>query len=94
VLGFTKAEVALLLLGEQGVLTLVALPVGFLLGYGMCAMLSAAVQNELFRMPLVVSSETLAFSAVVVVGSALMSGLLVRRRIYRLDMIEVLKTRE
>lgn len=94
VLGFTKAEVALLLLGEQGVLTLVALPVGFLLGYGMCAMLSAAVQNELFRMPLVVSSETLAFSAVVVVASALMSGLLVRRRIYRLDMIEVLKTRE
>ena len=34
VLGFTRAEISLILLGELALLTLAALPVGALLGYG------------------------------------------------------------
>ena len=34
VLGFTRAEISLILLGELALLTMVALPVGGLLGYG------------------------------------------------------------
>ena len=37
VLGFTRAEIALILLGELAVLTLVALPLGMALGYGLAA---------------------------------------------------------
>jgi putative ABC transport system permease protein len=94
VLGFTRAEVALLLLGEQALLTLAAIPLGFWIGYRLCAWLAALYQWELFRMPLVVSDRTWVFALVVVAGAAALSGLAVRRRLDRLDLVAVLKTRE
>jgi putative ABC transport system permease protein len=94
VLGFTRDEVALLLLGEQALLTAAALPLGFWIGYRLCAALAAAYQWELFRMPLVVSDRTWVFALAVVVGAALLSSLAVRRRLDRFDLVEVLKTRE
>jgi putative ABC transport system permease protein len=50
--------------------------------------------SELYRVPLVVERSVYAWASVIVLGSALISGLIVRRRIDRLDLIEVLKTRE
>jgi len=94
VLGFTRAEVATLLLGEQALLTLLALPVGFAIGRGLCAALAAAYQWELFRMPLVITGRSHAFAVVVLVGAALASAWLVRRRLDRFDLVSVLKTRE
>lgn len=94
VLGFTRAEVAVLLLGEQAVLILLAVPLGFLLGYANCAWLAALYQWELFRLPLVVTRRTYAFAIVVILGSALLSAIAVRRRLNRLDLVAVLKTRE
>jgi putative ABC transport system permease protein len=94
VLGFSRGEVTTILLGEQGLLMLFAVPVGFLLGYAVCALLSYRLDTELYRMPLVLTRYTFGFAFVVVVVAALASGLLVARRIKKLDLIAVLKTRE
>jgi putative ABC transport system permease protein len=94
VLGFTRREIAVLLLGEQALLTLLALPVGFAIGYGLCQSIGGAYQRELFAIPLVVRGRAYGFALLVVLLSALASGWLVRRRLDRLDLVAVLKTRE
>ena len=45
-------------------------------------------------MPFLVTAGTLAWTFLAVISAALVSGLLVRRRLDRLDLIGVLKTRE
>ncbi|MBI5015310.1 MAG: ABC transporter permease [Deltaproteobacteria bacterium] len=94
VLGYTRGEISYILLGELAVLTLAAVPLGFLMGYGLCAYLSAALRSDLYRIPLVMTPETFAFSALVVLSAAGASALLVRRRLDHLDLVAVLKTRE
>jgi putative ABC transport system permease protein len=94
ILGFTRAEVGRMLLGEQSLLTLAAIPLGCALGYGLSAGLSALLSQELFRIPLIVSSRTYLISIGVVVASAILSGFAVWRKVQKLDLIEVLKTRE
>ena len=51
-------------------------------------------RSELYRIPLIVQPSTYAFAATVVLVSALVSGWLVRRKLDRLDLIAVLKTRD
>lgn len=94
VLGFTIREVTFLLLGEQALITLAAIPVGFGFGVGLCAFLSERLSAELYRIPFVISGRTYLFATCVVMLAALLSGILVARRIRRLDLIAVLKTRE
>lgn len=94
VLGFTKGEVAYVLLGELGVLVLAALPAGCLLGFAMAALITTFFDADLFRIPLVVAKSRYAWAILFTVGFAILSGLIVRRRIERLDLVEVLKTRE
>lgn len=94
VLGFTRREVAVLLLGEQGVLTVAAIPLGFALGAGLCWWLTRRLATELYRIPLVFTRATFGFACAVVVVAALVSGALVVRRVRRLDLVAVLKTRE
>jgi putative ABC transport system permease protein len=94
VLGFTRGEVALMLLGEQALLTIVAIPLGYLIGYSVAAAMAEAYQWELFRLPLVVSRTTYAFAFLVVLAAAFASAWIVRRRIDRLNLVEVLKARE
>jgi putative ABC transport system permease protein len=94
ILGFTKEEVGAMLLGEQGLLTLAALPLGCAIGYALAALLSVLLSQELFRIPLIVSSRTFLLSIGVVLAAAAVSGYLVWRKVRRLDLIEVLKTRE
>jgi len=94
VLGFTRGEVGWILLGELGFATLAALPLGFLFGHELCRYLSDSFRSDLYRVPLVVEADTYAFAAAVVIGSALISGVLMWRKLARLDLIGVLKTRE
>jgi putative ABC transport system permease protein len=94
VLGFTRREVSMLLLGEQATVTLLGIPVGCLLGVGISAVLSRAMQSEIYRMPLVISAKTFVFAAAIIAVAAILSGLLVVNRLRRLDLIAVLKTRE
>lgn len=94
VIGFTRAEVSAILLGELALLTAVAIPMGFALGYAFTAVVSQSYNTELFRMPLVIERPTFGFATVVVLLAAAASGLIVRRRIDRLDLVGVLKARE
>lgn len=94
ILGFSRAEVAAMLLGEQALLTLAALPLGAAIGFAVCALLAFRFESDLFRLPLVVSAQTYLYAFLTVAASALASGLAVRRRLDRLDLVEVLKTRE
>lgn len=94
VLGFTQAEVAYILLGELVLLVLVSLPLGFGAGYMLCILMATGLQSDLFRVPVHITSQTYAFAAITVAISTLLSIAIVRRRINRLDLVEVLKTRE
>ncbi|MCB0719489.1 MAG: FtsX-like permease family protein [Bacteroidetes bacterium] len=94
ILGFTQGEVAYILLGELALLTLIAIPIGFGIGWGLCLMVAESVQSDIIRYPFVLTRDTYAFAATIVIVSAILTGLIVRRRLFRLDLISVLKTRE
>ncbi|MGB5586287.1 MAG: FtsX-like permease family protein, partial [Gammaproteobacteria bacterium] len=94
VLGFTRGEVSYILLGELGLLTLLAILPGFAVGYVLSAWMVSTLPHELFRIPLVLERDTYALAAAVVLGAAVISGLVVRRRVDQLDMVAALKTRE
>jgi putative ABC transport system permease protein len=94
VLGFTREEISYILLGELGILTLAAIPFGFLVGRGMCAYIANSLQSDLFRIPLILEPDTYSFAALVVILSACVSALIIRRRLNRLDLIAVLKSKE
>ncbi|MFO0151635.1 MAG: ABC transporter permease [Burkholderiales bacterium] len=94
VLGFTQREVASILLGEQALLVVLALPLGAGLGWLLCAWFSQAMSSDLFRLPLVVQPSSYAFAILVIVVATTASALLVARRLRQLDLVAVLKTRE
>jgi len=94
VLGYTRGEISYILLGELGVITLAAILPGFLIGRVLCGFLAANLASDLYRVPLILEPNTYAFAAAVVLASACFSGLVVRRRLDRLDLVAVLKTRE
>ena len=94
VLGFTQREVAFLLLGEQVAVLALAMPVGLGLGYGICALLVPLFDRDMFRVPLVITPWSYAYAVLAAALAAALSGVLVARRIRRLDLIAVLKTRE
>lgn len=94
VIGFTRAEVSRILLGELGLLTLLAIPLGFLIGSGLCRLIATALETEMYRIPFVLNAFTYTFAALVIVFAAVFSGLMVRHGIDRLDLVAVLKSRE
>ena len=94
VMGFTRAEIGVVLFGELAILTAAAIPVGLGLGYSMLAGMLAAYETELFRMPLVTEPGTFAWASAAVVVAMGLSALVVRHKLNRLDLVEVLKTRE
>jgi putative ABC transport system permease protein len=94
VLGFTRGEISLVLLGELAVLTLAALPLGLLLGWGLGLLIIGSLDSEVYRFPLVVTPPALAWSCLAVIAAAAFSGLVVRRRLDHLDLVGVLKSPE
>ena len=94
VLGFTQGEVGKMLLGEQAAITAVAIPIGWVAGFGACLLITKVVDADIIRLPMVVSARTFLYSAGIVALAALFSGIIVAWRIRRMDLIAVLKTRE
>jgi putative ABC transport system permease protein len=94
VMGFTRREIALILLGELAWVTVAAIPIGIVCGWALAGLTLALLQNELYRIPLIIEPSTYGASILTIVLAALLSGLLVRRRLNRLDLVAVLKTGE
>ncbi|MGB5695640.1 MAG: FtsX-like permease family protein [Polyangiales bacterium] len=94
VLGFSRSEISYILLGETGLLIVIALPFGCLLGRGLSELMAAAFNTELFRIPLTIEPSTYGMSVIIGLAATVVSALIVRHRLDHLDLIEVLKTRE
>ncbi len=94
VLGFTKREVGTILAGELAALTIIALPLGCVIGYGLASLFVTLFDTKLYRLPFVVGSATYGYAALVVICAAAVSAWIVLRRVADLDLIAVLKTRE
>lgn len=94
VLGFGRREVSNVLLIEIAAIVAAAQPIGWLLGILMGALVTQSIASDIFRVPLIVNSTAFAVSTFVVGSAAIASALIVRRRVDRLDLVSVLKTRE
>jgi putative ABC transport system permease protein len=94
VLGYTRGEVAYILLGELTLLVFLAIPLGLFLGQKLAVFMAASAQTELFRVPMVIEASTYAFAALVVLVAAVASAAFVGNKVNHLDLVEVLKARE
>jgi putative ABC transport system permease protein len=94
VLGFSRAEVSALLLGEMAIGIVIAMPIGMALGFGLVHLIVGLLASDQFFFPVVIRPPTYAWAALAVLASAAASALVVRRRIDTLDMVAALKTRE
>ena len=94
VLGYTRGEARAMLFGELLTLSLLALLPGFALGYGLSALLVHGMATDLYRLPLVIAPSGFAIAGLVVLATTVLSGMLVLRRLDRLDLVAALKTTE
>lgn len=95
VLGFSRGEVAYILLGELALLTVLALLPGCLFGFGLAHLIGElGLETELFRVPVIIAPSTYGLAIIVVLTASFVSSLIVGRRVARLDLISVLKTRD
>lgn len=94
VLGMTRGEVSVLLLGELSLEILAAIPLGLLGGYWLAALMNGLMRGEAFEIPLVILPMTYLYAGVAVVAAGVASALIVRHRIDHFDLVAVLKTRE
>lgn len=94
VLGFTRGEISRIWLAELAAQVLVALPVGVLLGHWITQLLMLAYTTDVYRFPVVPRLDVYLLSALIVFGVSALTAVQVRRRLDRLDLVAVLKTRE
>jgi putative ABC transport system permease protein len=94
VLGFTRTEIAVIFHGEMALQVLLAIPPGILIGRWISIAVAKSMNPEIFRLPLITSNATILFVSAVLIGSGIISSLLVHGRLNNLDLIAVLKARE
>ena len=94
VLGFSRGEVSTFLLGELAIEIGVGILIGLWLGRQLAELLTGMMQSETFRIPVVIAPKTYVIAILTTLTSGIVSALIVRRRIDRLDLVAVLKTRE
>jgi putative ABC transport system permease protein len=94
VFGFSEGEVLRILLLELAVLCLAAQPLGWIIGYNLAWVMKTNLAGELMRVRLVVEPSTYVFASAIVLTAAVLSALVVRERVNRLDLVAVLKTRD
>lgn len=94
ILGFTRTEVSLILLGETAVLAICAQPLGWSIGGFLSWAMVEGFDSDLYRMPLVLNADSFAQASLITLAAVAVAGLLVRRRLDHADLVAVLKTRE
>jgi putative ABC transport system permease protein len=94
ILGFTRGELGLVLLGEQAVQILLGVPPGLWLGRVIGGLSLSMIDRELLRIPLALQPSSYLVAVFVVLLAAVASALVVRRQSDRLDLVAVLKARD
>lgn len=92
VIGFTQLEVSLMFLSELMIVAIFAIPLGWLVGVGLCYATVKGFESELYRIPLVITRKNLFLSAAITLLAAIISGLIVRRSLNQINLVEVLKS--
>lgn len=94
VIGFSEREVASVLVTELVMLTLVAVPLGLLLGTGFAMSILSMVNTETVRLPLTLKPANYAFAALTVTIASTASAIVVLRRLKELNLVSALKAPE
>ncbi len=94
VLGFTRAEVGAVLVGELVILTTLALPIGLGLGSAFARVIISTVNTETVRLPLVLTPANYAFAVLVVALASTFSALFAARKLAEIDLVSALKAVE
>ena len=94
VLGFTPGECAYVLCGELALLALAAAPLGVGLGVGVAHGIAAAFSRDELRLPVVVGPATVGLALSAYAASVAIAAWTVARRVPRMELVAVLKTRE
>jgi putative ABC transport system permease protein len=94
VLGFARADCAYILLGELVFLGLLATPVGVLGGLGLARALVAAFARQEMQLPMIIPPQGYGVAFAVYLAAIAAAAAIVGQRIWRLDLVAVLKTRE
>lgn len=94
VIGFTKNEAAFVLLGELGLVTVCALPMGAVMGYFLSQAISAGFSTDIYQIPAIYSPESYGAAAIAVVLASILSGWLVKRDIDQVNLVMALKSKE
>lgn len=91
VLGFSRGEVGAVLVGELVLLTLIALPIGLVIGSLFAKGILTAVNTETVRLPLVLTASNYAFAVLVVACASALSALFAARKLAEIDLVSALK---
>jgi len=94
ILGFTRGELAFVLLSEQAIQVVIGVIAGLPLGRALGGLTLRTIDQELLRIPVSVTSSSYVGGASVVLLAALDSAVVVRRQSDRLDLVAVLKARD
>jgi putative ABC transport system permease protein len=93
-LGFSRLQVSYILFGELALLTGAAIPFGAAMGYFLGWKLTAGASNEMFRLPLWVESNSFGYAITTILITVILSSVIVVWRVFGLDLIGILKTRD
>lgn len=94
ILGYALGDVARILIGEQVLLTVAAIPIGLAVGLGLDRALQPLYELEYYRVPIVVSRETYLFAVAFMVFAVAISSLALASGVRRLDVVAALKAGE
>jgi putative ABC transport system permease protein len=91
VIGFTRWEVSMVFLGEVLLVTLIAIPIGWLVGWGFCWAIVWGIESDLYRIPMAISRHSYLIAGGWTMLAAMASAAIVRGAIDRLDLVSVMK---
>lgn len=94
ILGFTRGEVTAITAGEIFAQVALAIGPGALVGKAFVVLTMSSVDPEILRFPTTVGTRAYAFAIAVTLGAAVVSALLIKRRLDELDLVGVLKARD
>jgi len=94
VLGFKLSELQRIVYGENALLCAVGTAVGLGVGTLLCRLIVTAYQTDVYRLPFHITRRTFVISVVGILVFMFIANLASRRRITRMDMVEVLRARE
>ncbi|QSX39470.1 ABC transporter permease [Shewanella cyperi] len=94
VLGYSRGQAAYVLLGDMGLATLLALPLGAWGGFYLTKLIAVRFSTELYTIRAVVDPHSYGIAALAVLLAAAVSAWVVRRDLDRTDLVIALKTWE